>query len=635
MPETPSRPVSEKPAPAATDTSVAAAVKPSTAAGDKPSLPVLERLAAEGRNTEALQVALNILQAIDSRAGGLDGVLVSAIAPGSSPDDVALVFATRFASTFGRLLTAVDLKLTAEGYERLLSQYRWIDLIFALSGFRNSDCFLAVVAKPSGNGRLSFEGANVLRLLTMLTMNSSIDVDFDQFWRANRVAAAIAFLNYISSRYVFSKRAFEFRERLLEWIPDHLGEVKLGTVILSRLPEVYMHCSYAITAKKHAIKRPLMEQMRRACLEAGIVEPPVAAPPARGSEDTTVVVVGENFIDGHAVFRCFSRAVGSLRDRFKVVGVLYPNPQGTPAADFFDECIAIPRQEFLSSVRAVATEILARKPAVILYLGVGMVPIVIALASLRLAPIQCVSFGHTATTMSPTIDYFIMPEDFFGSQECFSEKTLPLPKEAMPFTSRQRVHVRRQASPGTIRVAIPASTMKLNPVLFDAIALIGERAKAQAAFHFFPLAATGLPYIELSRVVRARIPNATVHPQLPYERYMERLAQCDFFLCPFPYGNMNSIIDSFQLGLPGVCLDGAEAHAHADGAFFARINLPAELVTKSIDEYVAAAVRMIDDLTWRLRCATIVRTASLDAAFFRGDPGLFCDAIEDLIWPPT
>ena len=599
---------------------------------DKPSLPALERLVAGQRHAEALQMALQLLQAIDNRGGRLDGVVVGATYPGGGDEDIAVTFATRFAAAFGRLLTERDLQISAETYERLLAQYRWIDLLFSLSGFRNSDNFLALIAGDAGNGRLTFEGPNVLRLLAMLTMNSFINVDFDLFWRANRVAAAIAFFNYISSRYVFSQRAFEFRERLLEWFPEHVSQVKLGMLTLARLPEVYMHCSYAFTPKKHAIKRPLMEQMRRACLEAGVVEAAAAAPPPRRGERATVVVVGEQFFEGHAVFRSHSRAVKSLRAQFKLVGVVHPHPTGTPIADFFDECIAIPAGDFVASVRALAAEIAARRPALILYLGVGMMAPVIALAALRLAPIQCASFGHTATTMSPNIDYFILPKDFVGSADCFSEQLVALPKEAMPFTPRESVDVPRQPADGTIRVAIPASTMKLNPVLFNAIARIAAGTAARVEFHFFPLAATGLPYFELSRIVRAAIPRATVHPQLPYERYMECLGQCDLFLCPFPYGNMNSIIDSFQFALPGVCLDGAEAHAHADAAFFARVNLPAELTTKSVEEYVAAAIRLIEDETWRIYCAETVRIADLGAAFFRGDAGLFCKAIENLIW---
>jgi HMW1 domain 2/HMW1C N-terminal len=601
---------------------------------DRRSLPALERLVAAHRLPEALDTALRILAAVDSRAGRIDGVVAGPSYPDGGEEDVALTFATRFAAVFGQLIITQGLKITATDYERLLSYYRWIDLIFSLSGFRTSDHLVRLIAKDAGGGRLSFQGTDYLRLLTVLTMNSFIHVDFDRFWRTNRVASAIAFFNYISSRYVFSRRAFEFRERLLEWMPERLAEVKFGAMTLARLPEVYMHCSYALTARKHAIKRPLMEQMRRACLEAGVIEAEGAIPP-HGAGRATVVVVGERFAAGHAVFRSHSRAVRALRARFHVVGAVHPNPTSALFADYFDECIAFPTGDFFASVRAVAAAIAAHRPALILYLGVGMTAAVIALASLRLAPIQCASYGHTATTMSPVIDYFILPEDFVGSAECFSEAVLAVPQAAMPFAPRPVPPAVRRPADGTVRVAIPASTMKLNPLLFDALASIVAGARSRVAFQFFPLAATGLPYFELSRIVRAAIPQATVFPEAPHERYMERLAECDLFLCPFPYGNMNSIIDAFQLGLPGVCLDGIEAHAHADAAFFARIALPAELIAGSVDDYVAAAVKLIDDEAWRAHCTDIVRRADLDAAFFGGDTGLFAAAIENLIWPDS
>src|SRR5262249_24253047 len=161
------------------------------------------------------------------------------------------------------------------------------------------------------------------------TMNSIFEIDFDHFWSVNPVASAVAFLNYISSRYVFSRLAFELRERLLEWLPARLANVKLGIVPLSRMQEVYMHCSYALTPKKHAIKRPLMGQIRRACLEAGVVEDNAPATERRG-ERVTVVVVGESFHERHANYRCFARSVQSLRERFNVVGIISPDPVGTP-----------------------------------------------------------------------------------------------------------------------------------------------------------------------------------------------------------------------------------------------------------------------------------------------------------------
>jgi hypothetical protein len=605
-------------------------------ANPRPSLRNFERQVAGRKHQDALQTAINLLQAIDDRFGRLENVELGLIASDGSDEDIALVFCTRFATAFGQLLTDRGLILEPLDYERLLHHHRWVDLIFSLSGFRSSDHLLPLLTSSEGldSRQMSFAGVNFLRLLAMLSLNSGIGIDLDEFWRANPVAAALAFLQYISSRYVFLPRAFDFREQLLEWIPGRLNDVKLGSLTLARLPEVYMHCSYAITEKKHAIKIELMQQMRRACLEAGCKEISADASPPK-SDRPTVVVVAEHFLPGHAVHRTHSRSIASLRERFHVVGVIYPNPKGTPIEQFFDECIEMPALDYMPQLAYLADQILARKPALVFYLGVGMVPQVIGLASLRLAPIQCVSFGHTATTMSPTMDYFILPEDFVGSRAVFSEKVLALPKAAMPFQPRQFQKLAKAPPDGLVRVAVPASTMKLNPRLFDAIAKIVSRVRTPTEIQFFPLAGTGLPYIELARVVRASIKGAVVFPEAPHETYMARLNGCDLFLCPFPYGNMNSIVDSFRLGIPGVCLDGAEAHAHADTAFFARIGLPLELAAKTVDDYIAAAVKLIDDAKWRAHCQKIVADANLDAAFFEGDASLFCKAIAELIWPPS
>ncbi|HEY0724956.1 MAG TPA: hypothetical protein VGD41_13385, partial [Pyrinomonadaceae bacterium] len=64
---------------------------------------------------------------------------------------------------------------------------------------------------------------------------------------------------------------------------------------------------------------------------------------------------------------------------------VHPNPDSALIAEFFDECIAFPAGDFFASVRTVAAAIAAQRPALILYLGVGMASAVIALASLRLA----------------------------------------------------------------------------------------------------------------------------------------------------------------------------------------------------------------------------------------------------------
>jgi HMW1C N-terminal/HMW1 domain 2 len=600
---------------------------------DRPSLPALERLVTEHRHQDALRMTVRILQAINASYGCIDPVATGVSDPGGDVEEVALIFATRFAAALGHLLTEPQWQITMDDYRELATHYRWIDLIFSLSGFRTSDHFISLLGQETGGQCFRLDGDNFLRLLALLSVGSTIvAIDFEEFWRLDRHAASIAFFYHLSSRYVFSRRAYEFRERLLEWISPRLNEVTLANSMLARLPEVYMHCSYAATPSKHLVKRPLLEQMRRACVAAGVVENP-APIPARSSKAATIVVVGERFSLGHAIFRAFSRPVRALRERFRLVGVLDPNPTGTPIADFFDECIAMPQGEFLDGVLTLAAAITSRKPAVIFYPSIGMVPQVVALAALRLAPIQCASYGHMATTMSPAIDYMILPEDLARESNCFSERVLALPKAAMPFVRPASFEVQRRPFDGTVRVAISATIMKLNPLLFDAIARIERTAATPLEFHFLSLGAVGLAYCALARSVRDAVPRACVSHELPFEQYIARLAECDLFLSPFPYGNTTSTIDAVLLGLPGVCLDGREAHAHSDAALFARIGLPSELSASSVDAYVAAAVRLIDDEPWRRHCSERVQSADLDAAFFTGDAGLFAAAIEELIWP--
>jgi hypothetical protein len=233
----------------------------------------------------------------------------------------------------------------------------------------------------------------------------------------------------------------------------------------------------------------------------------------------------------------------------------------------------------------------------------------------------------------------ILPDDFVGDAALFTEQLLRLPAAAMPYRMREGLDygaVRDRAATarkggGPVRIAAPASAMKLNPPFFDALAEAASRARRPVEFHIFPLGCVGLGHAELMRRLAERLPMAVAHEELPYDAYAERLAACDFFVCPFPYGNMNSIVDAALVGLPGVCLDGAEAHAHADAAYFRRLGFPDELVAATREGYLAAIARLVDDAGWLAHCRGIAAAVGPEHAFFAGDAQLFADAVERLI----
>lgn len=545
--------------------------------------------------------------------------------------------ATRFCAAFCQLICDPATPFDAWAFEQLAHQHRWLELMFSASGFASSDHLVNLLTTGDAGAR-QLPPQNLARFLLAFSAAAGMNLDLDAAYAASPAVTVGACLGYLSSRFVFTAAGHAFRERLLTWLPPRLAEVKLGEMALQAIASPYMHCSYALSPAKHEIKAVMIAQMRRGLLEAGCPEWDGTAPPATGRP--TIVVTTENFSDGHSIHRTHSRAVTALRARYSVVGLLHPAHISPAIEACFDEIVPYAGEGgFFGYVRRTASEVLARRPALVLHLGVGMSSFVVGLASLRLAPVQAASFGHTATTRSPEIDAMILPDDFVGDPVCFSEPLLRLPPAAMPYRLRDDIDfaaVGRQAraarpADGKVRIALAASAMKLGPPVFEALARAAAAARTPVEYHLFPLGGAGLGHAELTRRLAEQLPMAVAHEELPYVAYLQRMAECDFFVCPFPYGNMNSIVDAVMVGLPGVCLDGREAHAHADVAYFRRLGLPDALAAASRDDYVAAIVRLADDPAWRADCQAAARRVDRDHPFFGGDEGLFAQSIADLI----
>lgn len=600
----------------------------------KPSLSAFERHVARRDVDAAISEALRLLRVIDESMGNLNGIVFGVPFADATPKDLHIRFATRFCAAFGDLITLPGITVKAEAVELLFVYHRWTDMMFALSGFQTSAHLVTRLSDMDG-GRWTLTGPALIQFLVIFGPSSTLEIDLDQCYAANPGATVVAALGYLSARFYVTERGCAFRERLLDWLPGKLEDMTLGRIRLAFIAEIYMHCSYASGAGKHRIKSDLIAQMKKVCLAAGARE--ITGPPPR-REKPRVVVVAEHFRGGHSVYRTHSRVVRSLRQRFEVIGVAYGERTDDAARACFDSMIFYPPGELIDSAVKVANQIVDLEPDIVFHLGVGMSNHVIALASLRLAPLQLVSYGHTATTMSPVIDYVILPDDFVGSEDRFTEKVMRLPQEAIPYAPPG---VNEAPSPprqplasdktGTLRVAVPASVMKLNAPFFKVLAQIAERASRKIEFAFFPLAAVGVAHYYLNQEIRRFLPDAIVYPETNRTIYLERLGECDFFLCPFPYGNMNSIIDAMIMGVPGVCLDGEEAHAHADVAIFRRLGLPASSTTQDVEGYIAEAVRMIDDDAWRAHCREIAQNVDLDGGFYVGDERLFCEAVYGLL----
>jgi hypothetical protein len=338
-----------------------------------------------------------------------------------------------------------------------------------------------------------------------------------------------------------------------------------------------------------------------------------------------LLVVLEWFSKEHSIYRTHSLTMESMRIHFHVIGMGYPNRVDDAGRQVFDEFIDITGDNVWDNVSQVRDVCLDRDVQVLYMPSVGMFPLTMLQANLRVAPLQLMALGHPATSHSPAMDYVVVEEDYVGDPACFSESLLILPKDGMPYRAPagmkglELMH-ERSTDPEVVRVAVAATTMKLNPDFLAVCARIAGEAKAPVQFHFVIGQAIGLVLPQVQRLIKRYLGDgAVVYGHQAYGDYMRVLANCDLFVNPFPFGNTNGIVDTVFAGLVGVCRTGREVHEHIDEGMFGRLGFPSWLVAHDSDEYVNAALRLIDNPAQRSALAhSLSGPRAIDKVIFTG-----------------
>jgi predicted O-linked N-acetylglucosamine transferase (SPINDLY family) len=235
------------------------------------------------------------------------------------------------------------------------------------------------------------------------------------------------------------------------------------------------------------------------------------------------------------------------------------------------------------------------------------------------------------------MDYVVVEEDYVGDDACFSEKLLKLPKDGMPYrpsVALQELQLPEPHEPtDVVKIAIAATTIKLNPGFFEACVRIANEAKTPVQFHFLVGQASGLLYPQVRNVIRRFLGDkAVVYKHQNYDAYMKVIAGCDMFLNLFPFGNTNGIVDTVWAGLMGVCRTGREVHEHIDEGMFRRLGFPEWTIAHTTDEYVQAALRLIDNPEERAQLAgEVCGQQAVEKHIFKGRPEVLAKRMEK-IW---
>jgi len=249
---------------------------------------------------------------------------------------------------------------------------------------------------------------------------------------------------------------------------------------------------------------------------------------------------------------------------------------------------------------------------VLIFPEIGMDPTTVKLAALRLAPVQCTSWGHPDTSGLPTIDYYLsgdLIEPFDGDLH-YTEKLIRLPHLSVHYTppeirtaelDRDTFGLRRDS----VLYHCCQSLYKYSPEYDDVFPRIArEVGDCQFLFASYPNISN------LIELFRARIfrsfsrlnMNAEDYivflPPLPPEWYQALTLLADVYLDTIGWSGCNSVLEALAGNTPVVTLPTGLMRGREAFAILSMMGVT-ETIAGTPDEYVACAARLGKDAEWR------------------------------------
>ncbi len=237
---------------------------------------------------------------------------------------------------------------------------------------------------------------------------------------------------------------------------------------------------------------------------------------------------------------------------------------------------------------------------VVFYPDIGMEPWTYLLAFSRLAPVQCLTWGHPLTSGIPTLDYFISSEhlDLPSAAEHYTERLVRLPEPAVYYhrpnlnePAKSRGHFGLPQD-GHLYGCLQ-TLYKFHPE-FDP--LLAEILRRDSAGILVLMGGTRSRWNEaLLRRFRSSMPDVVERvrlvPPLAHADFLALTALCDIMLDPLHFGGGNTTYEAVSFGVPVVTLPSEFLRGRIAQALYRQMNL-LDFVVKTPAEYVALAVRL-------------------------------------------
>ena len=296
------------------------------------------------------------------------------------------------------------------------------------------------------------------------------------------------------------------------------------------------------------------------------------------------------------------------RDTFDVTAIFIAPTVQDEYSEFIkqhaDRSIVVPQD--LHAARAL---IAAQKLDVLFYQDIGMEPFSYFLAYSRLAPLQCVSFGHPDTTGIPTIDYFISNDLYEApaASSHYSEKLYLLRdlgtlsyyhRPRLPEKPKTRVEFGLSYED---RIYLcPQNLFKVHPDMDD---LMGSILRRDPKGKVVMVSGKIDRWTELirkrwSESIPDVVERIILLPRMVSSDYLTLIALADVMLDTIHFNGMNTSLEAFSVGTPVVTLPGEFQRGRHTQAMYQKMGLT-ECIAETSETYVDIAVRVATEAEYR------------------------------------
>ena len=345
---------------------------------------------------------------------------------------------------------------------------------------------------------------------------------------------------------------------------------------------------------------------------------PATAPPAAG--ELIRVGFASAFLRRHSVGKLFNGWLRRLdRTRFRVYAyAIGPSAIGQEAAE---DARAISDRFFAASdLEALAQQIRQDELHVLIYPEIGMNTETAKLAALRLAPVQCMAWGHPETSGLPTVDYFLTSDlmEPEGGQAFYREKLVRLPNLSIHYAPLCDAAVRPDLAAAGVRqdAVVYLCCQSLykylprNDDIFPRIAAAAPQAQFVFLQHGWAQEVTAQFRRRMEGAFAAAGLDAAHHvvmlPQLDAAHYAGLNAAADIYLDSLEWSGGNTTLEAASRGLPIVTLPGRFMRGRHSTAILRQMGIEAT-IARNKDDYVQIAARLANEPAWRQEMAAAVR----------------------------